>query len=119
MLIALFIIIFLGGGAMEMFTDEDFEALETVVEEPERAAQASDVMQRINSRATGLARERGEQLERLGAIDSDVDASLENYNEVLDRLWQVRSEAADGYVRDVFDLREQLTREEWEEIFSQ
>lgn len=117
MLVALFIIIFLGGGSVEVFTEEHFEALESVVEEPERVAQASDVMRRMNSRVSGLARERQEHLASLGDIDADVEASLESYNEVFDRLWQVRSHAADGYVRDVFDLREHLTREEWAAIF--
>lgn len=117
MLIALTIAVLLGGGSLEWFTSDDFSAVESVIENAERVEVVTLIMQRANSRAIGLVRQREEHLDRITEIDAKVDASADAYVEVLNSLWQSRNAATDGYVRDVFELREHISREEWAAIF--
>lgn len=118
MLTALFIAWLLSGGSPELFVRDDFRAVESVIVEAERAAPAVKTMERMNDNLAELVETRQELLARLSEIDTDVDAPIASYNAVLDELWTARKQAADAYVDDVFRLRQSITRDEWNAIFS-
>jgi len=117
MLMAILLASLLGGGSAELFVRDDFRAVERIIEEPERAAAATATMQRINNRLNGLFNQRRELVASLVALDLDVDASADVYEKHFDELWLRREQATDGYVRDVFEMREHISREEWAAIF--
>ena len=116
MLMALLLASLLGGSA-EFFVRDDFRAVESVIEEPERAAAAIAIMERINNRMNGIFNQRRELVARISTLDLDVEASPDAYSAYFDELWQRREQATDGYVRDVFEMREHISREEWAAIF--
>jgi len=116
MLMALLLASLLGGSA-DFFVRDDFRAVESVIEEPERAAAAIAIMERVNNRALGISNQRSELVARMAELDLDVDASADAYGKYFDMLWQRREQATDGYVRDVFEMREHISREEWAAIF--
>jgi hypothetical protein len=44
---------------------------------------------------------------RIATLDLDFAASSDAYSNYFDELWQRREQATDGYVRDVFETREE------------
>ena len=117
MLMAILLASLLGGGSAEVFVRDDFRAVERVIEEPERAAAAVAIMERINNRVNGHYNLRRELVAKMAEMDLDVDASADAYSNYFDALWQRREQATDGYVRDVFEMREHISRDEWAAIF--
>jgi hypothetical protein len=65
----------------------------------------------------GIFNQRRELVASIADLDLDVDASADAYNDYFDELWLRREQATDGYVRDVFEMREHISREEWAAIF--
>jgi len=116
MLMALLLASLLGGSA-DFFVRDDFRAVQSVIEDPERAAAATAIMERVNNRMNGIFNQRRELVAGIATLDLDVDASADAYNDRFDELWQRREQATDGYVRDVFEMREHISREEWAAIF--
>ncbi len=117
MLMAILLASLMGGGSAEVFVKDDFRAVQSVIEEPERAAAAIAIMERINNRAYGIFNQRRELVASIATLDLDVDASADAYSNYFDELWQRREQATDGYVRDVFEMREHISHEEWAAIF--
>ena len=117
MITALVLMHLFGGGSVEFFSRSDFRTVGRTIEEPARAEAATQAMERINERLASLMQQRKEFFERLEEINIKVDAPEDAYDRVLDELWQGRSEARQKYVEEVFIMRENMTRDEWDTAF--
>ncbi len=117
MITALILIAIFGGGSAEVFSRSDFRAVESAIEEPQRTEAATQTMERINDRLESLLDERAQYFEQLSDIDARVESPGDEYETVLDRLWLARQEAQASYVGEVFILRDNMTRDEWETVF--
>ena len=117
MITALIIMHLFGGGDVEVFSRSDFRMIERTLEEPVRADAASQAMQRINERMASVLQNREVLFEQLAEIETRVDSPEDAYIKVFDQLWQSRREAHDEHIDDVFIMRENMTREEWETAF--
>jgi len=106
-----------GGGSAEVFSTSDFSTVESAIEEPQRAEAATQAMERINDQLEKLLDERAQYFEQLSDIDARVGSPEAEYDKVLGRLWRAREEAQASYVGEVFILRDNMTRDEWETVF--
>ena len=117
MITALIIMHLFGGGALEAFSRSDLKTVERAIEDPSRAAVATRAMARVNETLTYVFEQRNRTFEQLAEINDDVDAPEEAFDKVLDELWRARSEARDKYIQDVFIMRRNMTRAEWNTAF--
>ena len=117
MLMALLIATLLGAGVYEIFSSDEFGYVDQAIESPERAESAMRIMRRIN-RLTGQLEERREEITaRFAALNRDQEAPAEDYQAVFDDLWQARADVLELYVTDVFQLRQQMSGDEWVAAF--
>ena len=117
MITALLIMHFFGGGNVEIFSRSDFRTVERSIEEPARADAATHAMERINERMTAVLQHRADIFAQLAEIDTKIDSPEDAYDKLFDELWQFRREAREEHVTDVFTIRANMTREEWETAF--
>jgi len=117
MLTVLILMTIFGGGSAEVFSTSDFRTVESAVEEPQRAEAATQAMERINDQLEKLLDERAQYFEQLSDIDARVGSPEAEYDKVLGRLWRAREEAQASYVGEIFVLRDNMTRDEWETVF--
>jgi len=117
MITALLIMHFFGGGNVEIFSRSDFRTVERTIEEPARAEAATQAMERINERMVSVSQNREDLFAQLVGIDNKVDSPEDAYDKVFDELWQFRREAREEHVTDVFTMRANMTRDEWETAF--
>jgi len=117
MITALLILHFFGGGNVEIFSRSDFRTVERSIEEPARAEAATQAMERINERMVSVSQNREDLFVQLVGIDTNVDSPEDAYNKVFDELWKFRREAREEHVTDVFTMRANMTRDEWETAF--
>lgn len=118
MLTLLILTMLFGGGTIEVFTADDQAYAAQAIEDPERAAAAIDSMERVNQKLADLEQQRVSYLEALTEVNERMDARAEDYDEIIDQLWDARRSALDTYVEEVFVLRETMTRGEWEVAFN-
>jgi len=117
MITALIIMHFFGGGMPVLFSRSDFRTVGRTIEEPQRAAAATEAMERINELLESIAKKRQETAEQLGGIDHEVTSREGTYDNFLDELSQARLEARQKYIEEVFTMREHMTRDEWSAAF--
>ena len=118
MLTIIILTMLFGGGSIEIFSEADFRAVENTIEEPARAELATESMERVNAKLDALEEQRTAYFDALSEINARVDAPADEYEVVIDRLWDARRGALDTYVEEVFVLRDNMTREEWNAAFS-
>ena len=117
MLTMLLIATLLGAGVYEIFSGDEFRFVEEAIEAPERAENAMRIMRRVN-RLTGQLEERREEItSRFADLNRDQDTPIEDYQAAFDDLWQARADVLELYVTDVFQLRQQMTADEWVAAF--
>ncbi len=117
MITALIIMHFFGGGTPELFVRSDFRAVNSAIEEPERADAATESMERVNGLLESLVEQSKEIGAQLGEIEHEVTSPEGTYDVVIDQLWQARREARQKYIEEVFTMREIMTRNEWNAAF--
>jgi hypothetical protein len=117
MLTALFLMWLLGGSTPEAFVRDDFRAVSRVVAEPARAAATTKSMERVNAELERNFALRVEILEQFIQLDDRVGATRGEYEGALAPLWTARREAQMIYVGEVFTMRDNMTREEWDQVF--
>jgi hypothetical protein len=120
MLIALFTIMFFGGSSSGVlaFIADTQDSVKSVIVEDQRQKEALITVkatrkrtQELNKDIKRLMKQLQRDLRDHRVQESDIEAIWDEYNEL-----------ENDYAADVvdlrFQLREQLTREEWEQIFS-
>ena len=118
MITALIIMHFFGGGDVEVFSRSDIRMVESTLEEPVRADAATQAMERINERMAFVLQHREGLFDQLAEIETRVDSPEDAYIKVFDELWQSRREAQQEHIADVFIMRENMTRAEWDVVFA-
>ena len=118
MITALLIMHFFGGGNVEIFSPSDFRTVERSIEEPARAGAATQAMERMNERMVSVLQNREDLFAQLAEIDTKVDSPEDAYDKLFDEIWQFRREARHEHVTDVFTMRANMTRDEWDAIFA-
>ena len=117
MITALIIMHFFGGGNLEIFSSSDFRTVRRTIEEPQRVEVVTQTMERMNEHLESLAQRRQQVFEQLADINTKIDSPEDTYDKALDELWQARREMHPKYIEDVFILRENITRDEWQAAF--
>jgi len=115
MLIALLTILFLGGGDSGLldFIADTKDTVKVVMEKDDRQKEALSSLKAMKK--------------RVGAHNKILKRTSKNLNEALstdaniDAIWEAYFEQKDAYNSEMLDLRfqfrDQLTREEWQQIF--
>jgi thioredoxin reductase len=121
MLIALIVGMLLGGGSSGImaYVADARADVKTVVEDKTRRGEALAILKRMKKRAGALHKQAGKSgkalnkaLKSRAVPDADVEA-----------IWSAHFERVDQFNADMidlrFELREQLTREEWRQLFDE
>jgi len=120
MLIALYTIFFLGGGGafgpMD-FIDEALDNTKSAIVDDDRRKEATASLKTMKARTKqhtkaikGLSKEFDSGVSEHDIADEDIDA-------IWDQFFVLDSEYAGDIVEIRFELRDQVTREEWELLF--
>ena len=120
MLIALYTIFVLGGGGtfgpME-FIDEGLDNAKSAIVDDDRRKKAIATLKTMKARTKqhtkaikGLSKELTSGVSRREIANEEIDANW-------DRFFELNSEYSRDIVEIRFQLRDQLTREEWEGVF--
>ena len=121
MLIALFTILFLGGsdtGMLDFIADSQ-DAVKVVMEKDDRRKEVLATLKETkkrteahNKRVKGASKDMSKILSSDDPTDADLDLS-----------WDVYFASRANYNRDMLDLRfqlkDQMTREEWQRVFAE
>jgi len=120
MLIALLTILFLGGGTTGVlsFLGDTEDAVKSVVVDDDRRKQARATISAMEKRTKNHDKAFRSLIKQL---KKEMRDHADNESD-LDQMWEQRFELANDYNADMvdyrFELREQLTREEWEQVFA-
>ena len=117
MITALILMMIFGGSTPEIFVRDDFRAISRVIEEEQRAAAVTQSMENINAKLERVMNQREAGFESLSNVDDLVGAEQAEYEAIFEPLWNLRREADDLYIDEVFEMRSNMTREEWGQTF--
>ena len=120
MLIALYTIFFFGGGGafgpMD-FVDEALDNTKSAIVDDDRRKEATASLKTMKTRTKqhtkaikGISKEFDTSVSEHDITDEDIDA-------IWDHFFALDSEYASDMVEIRFELRDQVTREEWELMF--
>jgi hypothetical protein len=108
----------LGAQSIELFSQTNRADVARIIDDAHRAELAGESMRRANARVQLLIERRELYLARLSEIDQQFDTPKSQYEPVLEQLWEERASAQADYLKEIFTLRNNMTREEWETVFS-
>ena len=117
MLTMMFLMMLFGSPVPEIFVRDDFRAVTRTIDDEQRAAAVTRSMESVNANVERLFGEREVVFEFLANVDDLVGAKQADYEAVLDPLWEKRRETNALYIDQVFEMRSNMTREEWAEAF--
>ena len=115
MLIALFTMLILGGGDSGIlnFIADTQDTVKVVMEKGDRQKEALSTLKAMKKRVSAhnkILKRTSADLDKALSTDADIDA-----------IWEAYFEQWDAYNNEMLDLRfqfrDQLTREEWQQIF--
>ena len=121
MLITLMVVLLLGGSVTNSLLDyiaDGRDAAKAVIVADDRRKDVLDTFKQLSKRTEV----QQEQVKSHGKQLASVLASAGQQNADMDKAWWMYFERVDIYNADMLDLRyelrEQLTRDEWERIFA-
>jgi dsDNA-binding SOS-regulon protein len=119
MLIALFTILFLGGGDTGMLTIADTQdEVKAVMERDDRRKEALSTLKAIKKRTDAYHKMVDRASKSLNKALANDDVTEED----IDTIWYRYFAQREAYSRDMLDLRfqlrDQMTSEEWQQVFS-
>ncbi len=121
MLLALYTIFVLGGGfsfAISDVIDDIEQSTKTVVVNDEHRKEALDTIKAMKS----LLKDHGKSVGKISKLLGKELAEHTLRNTEIDKLWNQYIDLNSNTMRDMvelrFQLRDQLTRDEWEQVFS-
>ena len=118
MLVALFTLILLGGGGNDskVFDKVHRNLIEQVVVDDERSAVVLAEMKAAQKELDQTSKQLREVVKRWGQLDADKGAGREALEPLLGEAREIQLDAAQAFVDSVFEMRSQLTEEEWSEV---
>jgi uncharacterized protein YoxC len=119
MLIALLTVLLLGGGGdgLEVFSKKDRKLVEETVADKDRSAAAVAEMKAAQKRLDGAAKQSRGLIKRWRKMDADVDSGRAELEPMLSEAVEYRSEALKAFADSIFEMRKQLTAEEWAALY--
>jgi len=122
MLIALFTILFLGGGAdtAVLGTISDTrKSVKTVIVDDERRKEVTSTLKAMKKRTSAYGKSTKKIAKRIAGALAEHDGSEVGINAAWVDYFAMTDAYNDDLIELRFELKEQLTREEWRELFSQ
>jgi hypothetical protein len=119
MLIALFTIMLLGGTPSGMLVELSLiqDSIEAVMVKDDRRKAAQDVVKKMEERTKDQNKQVGKYVERLDESLSNHDFSTADIDKLWSKYHSLRSNYQLRMVDLRFELKEHITREEWQELF--
>ena len=117
MLIALLTVLLLGGGGgegLEVFGKKHRKMIQEIVVDEERSAAVLAEMKGAQNHFGRTAEQSRGLVTRWRKIDNDHDSGRAELEPMLREAAEYRSEALKTFADSIFELRAQLTAEEWE-----
>ena len=120
MLIAIMTILFLGGGSNTFldFVSETKGEVKEVVQDKDRRAAALDTLKLMKKEASARNKSTKKLTKLIGKQVKDGGPTTSE----LETAWSDHYETVDGYYARMidlrFELRDSVTREEWQQIFA-
>ena len=120
MLIALFTILILGGSSTGMldFIADTQDAVKVVIESDDRRKEVLATLKETKKRTDAhnkMVKRTSKDMNKILSSDEVTDADIET-------IWEAYFAQRAAYNQDMLDLRfqlkDQMTREEWQEVFS-
>lgn len=121
MLIAILTILFLGGSSTGLldYIAETRDNVKAVMVKDERRTEALATIKAMKK----ITKARNKQVKRASKKLSKAFAGTDTSDEAIDAIWTSHFATVKQYDHEMLDLRyelkEQLTREEWEAVFSE
>ena len=122
MLIALMTILFLGGGVQDSVLDyikETKAVVKEVVEDKSRRSEVNETLASMKKRSKERNKSAKQALKQLQAEMSGHDVNEASIDSVFDEYLQSLIDYNTDMVDLRFQLKDQLSREEWEALFGQ
>ena len=120
MLVALFMILFLGGSATGMlnYIADTQDAVKVVMEKDDRRKEALGTLKTMKKRADShnkMVKRTSKDMNKALSSDEVTEADI-------DTVWDAYFSQRAAYNQDMLDLRyqlkDQMTREEWQQVFA-
>ncbi len=120
MLVALFMILFLGGSATGMlnYIADTQDAVKVVMEKDDRRKEALGTLKTMKKRADShnkMVKRTSKDMNKALSSDEVTEADI-------DTVWDAYFSQRAAYDQDMLDLRyqlkDQMTREEWQQVFA-
>ena len=121
MLIALTILILgLGGGSSEnwLFPEDFTDLVETSVVEENRQTRIIELYENVNESINFYYKRVKEIAENTSRINRNPDATGKDFEKVVQSLMQERQKLQNEIIEARFNMVDQLTVEEWKQVFS-
>jgi hypothetical protein len=120
MLLALYTIFVLGGGGTFgpiVLIDEALDSAKVVIVEDDRRKEAKSTLKEMKKRSSDYTKATKKLAKDLGLDTDDRDLSDKDIDLFWDQLINLNSEYSNDIVDMRFQLREQLSGEEWAALF--
>jgi len=120
MALALYTIFVLSGGGTfgpMVFIDEALDSAKVAIVEDDRRKEATATLKAMRKRSSEYTKATEKLAKDLGPDTDDRDVSDEDLDEFWDKMVKLNSDYSNDIVEMRFQLRDQLSREEWEAMF--
>ena len=119
MLIALLTIFLLGGGSfgpMEFF-DQAKDTSKTAIADDDQRKEVQATLKTMTSRAKGYSKDANKVMKDMRKGFSDHEALAEHFDGFFTVMAALNTAYSNDIIEMRFDLRDQVTREQWADLF--
>ncbi len=117
MLTILIITLLLGGPDEPVFDKQTRAAIKQSITDPVRQSAVLDTVKRIEKSKDRLNKAAGKVGKRLGRINKDPDSRIAEVEAALAEITLARLEAQQTFIDGVFEMRRQMSADEWRAAF--
>jgi len=100
-----------------VFIDEALDSAKVAIVEDDRRKEATATLKAMRKRSSEYTKATEKLAKDLGPDTDDRDVSDEDLDEFWDKMVKLNSDYSNDIVEMRFQLRDQLSREEWEAMF--
>jgi len=121
MLIAMIAVMFFGGGVQDAvleYIKSSKAVVKEVIDDPTRRSAINDTLGEMDARTKGRSKSAKAALKKLESEMSEHDLNSAAIDAVFDDYFVALTEYNKDMIDLRFQLKDQLTREEWQELFS-
>ena len=118
MLIALMTVYLLGGGSLEpLFDKQTRAAIKQSVTDEARQKEVLATIKSIEGSRKGATKAAKGSRKELAGLEADRSAAVNDIEAELEKIVGTRNDLREAFVDGVFDMRENMTAEEWQAVF--